>query len=110
MSTPSYVREQERKNRLEDYLKNSDFVNLVEETDTRGFHIPEKYYKTDCEDIFIKEVVRNLRSDGFGFGYEDLADVFIEYYLRTRISLKGLEIKETNYGSELRRNVERDSE
>ncbi len=110
MSTPSYVREEERKNRLEDYLKNSDFVNLVKETDTRGFQIPEKYYKTDCEDIFIKEVVSNLRSDGFGFVYEELADIFIEYYLRTRISLKGLEIKETNYGSELRRNMERDSE
>ena len=110
LSTPSYVREHERKNRLEDYLKNSKFVNLVEETSARGFYLPEKCYKTDCEDIYIKEVVRNLRSDGLGFGYEELADIFIEYFLRTRISLKGLEIKETNYGSELRRNVERDSE
>lgn len=110
LSTPSYVREYERKNRLEDYLKNSKFVSLVEETDTRGFYLPEKYYKTDCEDIYIKEVVRNLRSDGLGLEYEELADIFIEYYLRTRTSLKGLEIKETNYGSELRRNMERDSE
>jgi len=110
LSTPSYVREQERKNRLENYLKNSDFVNLVEETNTKGFYLPEKYYKTDCEDIFIKEVVRNLSNDGLGFDFEELADIFIEYYLRTRISLKGLEIKETNYGSELRRDMERDSE
>ncbi|OFY89698.1 MAG: hypothetical protein A2266_04035 [Bacteroidetes bacterium RIFOXYA12_FULL_40_10] len=110
LSTPSYVREHERRIRLEGYLKKSDLVKFVEEADSRGFHIPEKYYKTDCEDIFIKEIVRNLKSDGLGFDYEELADIFIEYYLRTRISLKELEIKETNYGSELRRNMERNSE
>lgn len=110
LSTPSYIREDNRKNRLEEFLKDCDLVEFVEESNSGEFPSQVSYYKTNCEDVYIKQIVRNLTNDGFGFGHEELADVFIEYYLRTRISLQNLNIKETRYGSELRRIMERDSE
>ncbi|MEX0980662.1 MAG: hypothetical protein WDZ47_01110 [Bacteroidales bacterium] len=104
LSTPSYVREQQRKNRLEDYLKKSEFVRL---DDIEGPHKSYRQrYVTDVDDFYLKEIVRSISIDGFGgLRSDDLSEVFIEYFLRTRIALKELDIKETRYGSNLSRNM-----
>lgn len=109
LSTPSYVREHKRRGRLENFLKESDLVRLEEVKG--GFRSFMQHYVTDIEDIYFKDIVRRLSVDGFsGLRSDDLSDVFIEYYLRTRIALKELNIKETRYGSNLKRYMERDSE
>jgi hypothetical protein len=90
-------------------LKESDLVRLEEVKG--GFRSFMQHYVTDIEDIYFKDIIRRLSVDGFsGLRSDDLSDVFIEYYLRTRIALKELNIKETRYGSNLKRYMERDSE
>ena len=109
LSTPSYVREQERKRTLETYLKQSDFVRL--ETVKGESIFPRQHYITDIEDIYLKEVVRTLGTDNLSSSnFVDLSEIFIECYLRQQESLKDLSIKETRYGKNIRRNMAADSE
>lgn len=110
MSTPSYVKEHDRRMRLDDFLKKSSLVTLK---NGDGGLIPSfiQYYATEIEDIYFKDVVRILSADGIGgLGSDDISDVFIEYFLRTRIALKELKIEETRYGYNLRRYLDKDSE
>jgi len=96
--------------RLDDFLKKSSLVTLK---NGDGGLIPSfiQYYATEIEDIYFKDVVRILSADGIGgLGSDDISDVFIEYFLRTRIALKELKIEETRYGYNLRRYLDKDSE
>ena len=109
LSTPSYVREQERQRRLETYLKQSDFVRLEAIKGDTFFH--RQHYVTDVNDVYLKEVVRTLETDNLiSFNFVDLSEIFIEYFLRQRDEIKDLNIKETRYGENIRRSLERDSE
>ena len=109
LSTPSYVREHKRRGRLESFLKEVDLVRLEEVKG--GFKSFMQHYVTDIEDVYFKDIVRRLSVNGFsGLRSDDLSEVFIEFYLRTRITLKDINIKETRYGSNLKRYMERDSE
>jgi len=108
LSTPSYTREHNRKRRLEDYIKESGLVKLVEEIASEGFYYKERYYFTNCEDIYIKTIIDHLRFIRNSLDV-DLSEIFIEYYLRTRIALKELNIKETRYGKSLERHLGKNS-
>ncbi|GAB1414720.1 hypothetical protein MASR2M117_01260 [Paludibacter sp.] len=109
MSTSSYAREQERQKRLENYLKQSDFVRL--DTVIENSFYDERHYVTDLDDVYLKEIIRTLGTDNFSsFNFVDLSEIFIECYLRQRDELKELDIKETEYGRNIRRNLEKDSE
>jgi len=108
MSTPSYIKEHNRKSALADFLKNSSLVSLK---NGNGDTIPSfiQYYDTENNDLYFKEVVRRLSVDGIGgLTSDNISEVFIEYYLRTRMSLKELNIEETRYGTNLQRNLGRD--
>jgi len=108
LSTPSYVKEQERQRRLETFLKQSDFVKLETIKDSP---FPEQHYTTDVDDLYIKAIVETLCPYNYiHLKFVDLSEVFIEYFLRQRIASKDLRIKETRYGKNIRRNLERDSE
>ncbi|MFC2152831.1 hypothetical protein ACFLSE_09935, partial [Bacteroidota bacterium] len=107
LSTPSYVREYKRKGLLESFLKNSEFIRR--DKVKSDFIIPKEHYVTDINDAYLMAIVNKLDDDGIGLSSDDLSDVFIEYFLRTRIVLKDLKIKETMYGSDIRRSLERDS-
>ncbi|WP_298367564.1 hypothetical protein [uncultured Lutibacter sp.] len=108
LSSSSFVNEVARKRRLEDFLKESDFVRLENQNGSGRFPLG-KIYVSNINDYYIKSIVTRL-STGYGSGLksDDLSELFIEFYLRSRIALKSLEIKETNYGSNLKRFVERD--
>ena len=109
LSTPSYVREHKRRGRLENFLKESNLVRL--ENIEGRFKSFMQHYVTDIDDIYFKDIVRRISVDGLsGLRSDDLSEVFIEFFLRTRINLKELQIKETRYGSNLRRYLERDTE
>jgi len=108
LSTPSYAREQERQRLLETYLKQSDFVRI--ETAKGDSFFLRQYYVTDVNDVYLKEVVRTLGTDNFSsFNFVDLSELFIECYLRQSKELTDLNIKETKYGKNIRRSLERDS-
>lgn len=105
----NYVRKYERQQRVETYLKQSDFVRL--ETIQGQSLFPRQHYVTDIEDIYIKEVVSTLGTDNLNsYNFVDLSEIFIECYLRQQESLKDLSIKETRYGKNIRRNMAADSE
>lgn len=108
MATPSYVKEHNRKMALANFLKNSSLVKLKSGD---GGTIPSfiQYYVTENNDLYFKEIVRRLSVDGIGgLTSDNISEVFIEYFLRTRISLKELNIEETTYGTNLQRNMGRD--
>jgi hypothetical protein len=109
LSTPSYVREHKRKIQLEEFLKGSKLLRLEEVKGSMMSFM--QHYVTDVEDIYFREIVRRLSTGSIsGLMFGDLSEIFIEYFLRTRIVLKDLNIKETRYGSDLRRDLETDSE
>jgi len=108
LSNPSYIKEHKRRNQIEKYLKESDLTRLI--TKKEKLILPTQCYVTDINDIYIKEVVQGLSVNGYrGLDSNILTDIMIEYFLRTRISLKNLKIKETRYGKSLKRRMERDS-
>lgn len=108
LSTHSYVKEHKRKIQLEEFLKGSKLLRLEEVKGSMMSFM--QHYVTDVEDIYFRELVRRLSVGSLsGLMFGDLSEVFIEYFLRTRIVLKDLNIKETRYGSDLRRDLEKDS-
>ncbi|MBN1637922.1 MAG: hypothetical protein JW866_03075 [Ignavibacteriales bacterium] len=108
LSTPSYVKEYRRRDRLEEFLKKSNLVRIEEINGTMLSFM--QHYVTDIDDIYFKEIVRKLSVDRISnFMSGELAEVFIEYFLRTRVALKELKIKETRYGEDIRRSLEKDT-
>ena len=108
LSTPSYVKEYRRRDRLEEFLKRSNLVRIEEISGTMLSFM--QHYVTDIDDVYFKEIVRKLSVDRISnFMSGELAEVFIEYFLRTRVALKELKIKETRYGEDIRRSLEKDS-
>jgi hypothetical protein len=104
----SSSKEINRQQRLVQYLKQSNNIRLENVQD--GFY-HSNHYVTDIEDIYLKEIVRTIGTDNFSsLNFVDLSEVFIEYFLRQRESLKNLNIKETRYGANIRRNMDTDSE
>ncbi len=97
----SNIRENDRKEGLVEFLKTSEFIKKGKRELSRRMPIEEVYFETDSEDPFIREIVKNLQDGNSFFSLFKLSDVFIEYFLRTRIALKDLDIKETHYGSYL---------
>ena len=63
--------------------------------------IPIEKYVTDISDPYVQAFVDSMSIDFMSF--IDLDEIFVEFFLRTRISLKDLQIKETRYGEQLRR-------
>jgi hypothetical protein len=92
---PPNLGKQQREQLVSDYLKSSDIVRLEDHSD--DFHSYQKYV-TDSEDIYLKCVLRKLRTEHAFFEHLDLADLFIEFYLRKQPYLQDLPIKETEHG------------
>ena len=65
--------------------------------------IPIEKYVTDISDPYVQAFVDSMSIDFMSF--IDLDEIFVEFFLRTRISLKDLQIKETRYGEQLRSQV-----
>lgn len=104
----SYAKEQGRERRLETFFRQSDFVKLETVKDSP---FAEQHYITDIDDLYIKAIVETLGIDNYShLNFVDLSEIFIEYFLRQRIASKDLKIKETRYGKDIRRNLEKDSE
>lgn len=107
LNNPFYSKEENRKMRLKEFLRESDLTRLEKEKD--AYFIDTKHYVIDSEDIYLKEAVREIDTGDYsGIFFEKLSELFIEYYLRTRITLKDLNIKETTYGSNIKRHMGRD--
>jgi hypothetical protein len=87
--------EQERERLISDYLKLSDIVRLEDRSD--HFHSYQKYV-TDSEDIYLRCVLRKLQTEYVFSEHLELADLFIEFYLRKQPYLQDLTIKETGHG------------
>jgi hypothetical protein len=108
LSTPSYVKEYKREERLVKFLQESNLVRLE---DIKENFLPfMQHYVTDIEDIYFKVVVDNLSPHQYRDLNIDLPEIFFEYFLRNRTTLQDLNIKETEYGKKLRRYLDEDSE
>ncbi len=107
LSTPSF-REQKRIRKFEEFLKRSDWFRLEE---VESAHMPfMRHYVCIIDDIYLQEIARHLTTDELGgLSMSNLSEIFIEFFLRTRILLKDLKIKETRYGEDIRYNMERDT-
>lgn len=105
-ATNSYMKEQDRKKKFEEFIKESSLVR-IEEMKDHPFAM--EHYVTDIDDPYLQAIVKRLSIDGIGgFTLNELSEVFIEFFLRTRMSLKEVKIKETRYGESVRRYMERD--
>lgn len=100
LSTPSYIKEHARKRKLEMFLIESNVVRKeqVKHGIMRSY-IEE--YVSDVADPFVQAIARSMHVDSLSF--INLDEVFVEYFLRTRIALKELNIKQTRYGEQLER-------
>lgn len=102
---PPNLGQQERERVISDYLKSSDLVRLE---DYHGRFPSYQKYVTDIEDIYLKCVLRKLRAEHNYFEYLDLADLFLEFYLRNQPYLKDLTIKETGHGKYIKTQEDED--
>jgi hypothetical protein len=103
-SNSSYNTEFDRQTRLNEYLKETDLIEQIQ-PEPGAFNIGLKTYKSINNDLYIDAM---LSSYGFSrFDRIELDEIFIEFFLRTRVYLKELEIKETRYGSKIRRLMEK---
>lgn len=103
MSTHSYIKEHDRVTRFESYLKECEHVE-IKQLDRGGLTSLIEYYDTDINDFYVKATVRKLSVDMLSS--IKLDEIFIEYFLKGRVSLKDTDIKQTQYGDKLRRIVE----
>lgn len=104
LSTPSYFKEQDRKTRFENYLIEN---KIVREEIYKGDLMKSymEHYVSDSPDFYVKAAIRSMYAGSISL--IELDEVFVEFYLRTRIALKELDIKETHYGEQLRRTMEK---
>ncbi len=103
LSSSSYSKEFHRKKRLEEFLLTEGIVR--KEMVTRGGLFPDEEFVTDIDDFYIQAIAQSMHMDTLSF--IDVHEIFVEYYLRTCVSLKELKIEETRYGEQIRRIVER---
>jgi len=99
----SYQKKHFRSTKFESYLINNYLVVSTTGTIGLGKSLVEKY-KSNVNDIHVQTIARSMHMGSISF--IELDEIFVEIYLRTRISIKTLNIKETRYGEQLRRTLE----
>jgi hypothetical protein len=102
---PLNLGQQEREQFMSDYLKSSNLVRLESHS---GYIFPYQTYETDTNDIYLKCVLRKLKTGRDYFEHLDLADLFIEFYLRNQPYLQDLQIKETAHGKYIKTQEDED--
>lgn len=100
MGTSSFIKEHSRKRKFEQYMINT---HIVRKEPLKGrMHSFIEHYVTDISDPYIQAIVRQMHV-GTSFNHIQLDEIFIEYFLRTRVALKDLNLQETNYGKQVGR-------
>jgi hypothetical protein len=89
------VKEFDRHNKLKEFLISNEFIYKEDH------HHHFQKYSIKSEDIYLIALANLIRDEVPSF--LKLKEVFVEVFIKTRISLKELEIKETIYGKEIRR-------
>lgn len=98
-SNSSHTLEMERSRGLIQYLKSHKLVQTHRDGSSGSMFTREKFL-VSSPDVYLKALISYLETDGMD--RINLDQVFIEYFLRTRIALKELNIKETEYGRRIR--------
>lgn len=99
----SYIQEFKRKREFEKLMKDKNFIKI---RIVEHHHFPSKEFYSNIDDYYLEAIAKGF-DDNLGFR-GDLDQFFVEYFLRTRISLKEVNIKETQYGKTVKRIVGRD--
>lgn len=99
LSTNSYIKEHERNMHLLEYLTRHKI--FVEESvkESRLFPIVKRTVST-VDDYYLNAIASSVHRESFTS--IELDEVFIEIFLRGRIALKELNIKETRYGQRIK--------
>lgn len=103
LSTNAYQNEHERNNALEAFLVEQSVIKK-QVVNSPGRMSYGQEYVTTIPDAYIQAMVKHIDAErGNDF---KLHELFIEYYLRTRIAIKDIPIEETRYGKTLNRFME----
>jgi hypothetical protein len=103
LSTNAYQKEQERNNALEAFLIEHAIMTKQPVTGQNRMSYGLEYV-TAVPDAYIQALVKHI--DAERGNDVKLHEIFIEYFLRTRIALKDIPIGETRYGRTVRRFME----
>lgn len=103
----SYQNELARKKRLREYITDSENVDLVHSNDDSIRGHSGKYVSKLNDDVYLRLILNTVSP----VGVDDirLDEFFIEYYLRTRLYLKGLNLKETRFAKRLSNELGKDN-
>ncbi|HCN37776.1 MAG TPA: hypothetical protein DIS94_08705 [Bacteroidetes bacterium] len=102
-SNRSYDSEHLRETLLSEYLiENGIITKSIEKADFRKSY--REIYISSNDDFYMKVLASFFDRDRIEF--MKIREIFIEFYLRSRIALLPLNIEETNYGQRLTRNLE----
>ncbi|NOT73411.1 MAG: hypothetical protein HOP08_00685 [Cyclobacteriaceae bacterium] len=103
LSSNSYIREHDRNIRLLDYLEKNGIFTQQTTTESRMFPVVKTISKID--DLYLSAIASSIHHGTIN--NVDLDEVFIEAFLRGRTALKEIDIKETQYGQRVRRQMEK---
>ena len=101
----SYEKEHARRRQFVDYIKNHSKVSS-EKVKSDPLGIYSKHFTIKSDDIYLKSLVRQLDGNRPHSSMIDIHEIFIEYFLKTRISLKTLDFQNTRYGRSIEREME----
>lgn len=96
-SSNSYDKEFDRLRKVKSFLIDNQIIRK-EFVKHGGFSIVE-HFVTDVDNIYVKAFVSSIK-DGIPTTYH-LHEVFIEFFLRNRITSKDINIKQTKYGRQV---------
>jgi hypothetical protein len=100
LSTNAYQNEHERNNALETFLVEQSVIKKKAVSSPGRMSYGQEYVTT-IPDAYIQAMAKHIDAErGNDF---KLHELFIEYFLRTRIALKDIPIEETRYGRTLNR-------
>lgn len=103
LSTNAYQKEQERNNALEAFLVDNAIMTkqAVTGSDRMSYGLE---YVSIIPDVYIQSLVKHI--DAERGNDVKLHELFIEFFLRTRVALKDITIGETRYGRTVTRFME----
>lgn len=95
--TGSSVTSNNRKRQFEGYVRSSPLV-FTEPLNDGPFKSFMHRLSTKINDPYVWAILDRIEVNQPGFGLDNLQELFIEFFLRTRISLRSLNIKQTSCG------------